>query len=151
VEAMRDTCERVENKVVVLAASECLRVAAVVDGGSPVGYTLEEVGGEWLRAAHALGGLTLVYLCGGEWGLISRLYLPITLSFREAPGGAGERLLGDRELLRAWARTAMEGGEGLRALEGPLAEPRGYEWRLGGATRLAVAGVECLPPYARRG
>ncbi len=147
---MQATCEdAAENKLVVLAAGECLRLAAVVEASSPVGLARGELAEEWMRAAHSLGGLTLVYACRGEWGLVSRLYLPVSFSFSRGSAAAGAR--GDAEILRAWALAAVRGGEALRSLEGPLAEPRGYQWRLGGPHGLAVAGVECLPPYARRG
>ena len=147
---MRDTCEEKRNKLVVLARGECLRLAAVVESSSPVGLEAGELEEEWLLAAYTLGGLTLVYACSGEWGLVSRLYLPLSFTFMEAPDRRAE-VVSDSALLRAWATASLRGGEALKPLEGPLALPSGFMWRLGGPARLAPAGFECLPPYAREG
>ncbi len=147
---MRDTCEERHNKLVVLARGECLKLTAVVESSSPVGLETRELEEEWLRTAYALGGLTLVYTCNGEWGLVSRLYLPLSFTFTGAPSRRAEAK-SDRSILRAWAAASLKGGEALKLLEGPLVLPSGFAWSLGGPTRLAPAGFECLPPYAREG
>lgn len=143
---------------IVLAESRCLMVAASLKRGLPIDETVESlvirhltegvdpestsVDDFRLAAVYAsiYGGLILHYRCGPRTP-ISRLFMPsLLLGIERGGGDHGRRRLDDGEVLRSWALLYKGSREGLERLQGPLAWPRGYSWRLGGDLEVSPIG-----------
>ena len=161
----RDSCSEPEvNRPIVLAAGECIALAATIAGAEnlvplPSGEVRRD---PWLLLASpgpdiggkalALGGLTLFYTCSEEPRLVSRIYVDARLRVWRDPKWRSRRV-NDIEIIDAWSLTVETlSATPLARLQGPAWSPRGVSWALDedGNAEVRPAGIECLPPYARR-